>query len=193
MSAISSEVDRRIAEHRAALAVEVAGDDVERVEQEGDQRAEAAEAGAGAPVDGGAVGGGEVAGQRAHGASAGTPLRASVASGGKLARRAGAARRRRSPGARSRPGPRAPRRRSPASIESSSQASASGSIGDVLERARGLGAARVDDDDAAAAVDDRVQLLPDPRRAEHAAVRDERVGADHRAGSRCARGRGSGR
>ncbi len=54
------EVDRRVAEHGTALAVEVAGDQVERVEQERDHRRVPAEARAGAPVDGGALGAGEV-------------------------------------------------------------------------------------------------------------------------------------
>ena len=48
----------------------------------------------------------------------------------------------------------------------------------VLEGPRRLRAARVDDDDPAAAVADRVQLVLDPRRGHHAAVRDQRVGAD---------------
>ena len=50
---------------------------------------------------------------------------------------------------------------------------------DVLELARGLGPARVDDDDAPAARGDRVHLLLDPRRAHDAAVRDHRVRAEH--------------
>jgi hypothetical protein len=49
----------------------------------------------------------------------------------------------------------------------------------VLERPRGLGASRIDDHDPASALGDRVQLVLDPRRAHHAAVRDERVRADH--------------
>ena len=60
------ERDRRPAEDRAARPVEVAGDGVQRVEQVGDQRAEAAQAGAGAPVGGGARRGGERPRQLAH-------------------------------------------------------------------------------------------------------------------------------
>ena len=50
---------------------------------------------------------------------------------------------------------------------------------EVLEGGGGLGSPRVDDDDAAAPGGDRVQLVLDPRSAEHAAVGDQRVGADH--------------
>ena len=48
----------------------------------------------------------------------------------------------------------------------------------VLERAGRLGPARIDDDDPAAALDDRVQRVLDPRCGEDAAVGDEWVGAD---------------
>ena len=49
----------------------------------------------------------------------------------------------------------------------------------VLEVARGLGPPRVDADDAAAALDDRVEMRLDPGRGDQRTVRDERVGADH--------------
>ena len=64
------------------------------------------------------------------------------------------------------------------SSESSSQASVSGWIARCSKAPRGLRAPRIDDDDPAAAGGDRVQLVLDPRSAHHAAVRDQRVGAD---------------
>ena len=165
-------------EDRAAGAVEVAGRRAEQVDQERDERAEATEAGAGAAVHGGAVGCGEVAGQRAddvsrHAAYAPRSPRAG--------RHATASRQLAQPSVW-----RASAASSASALldEHAQQREQQPGVGvgadrDVLEVLRGLGAARVDDDDAAAALDDVVQLLLDLRRGQHAAVRDERVRTEH--------------
>ena len=150
------ERDRRPAEDGAAGAVEVAGDRVERVDQEGDERAEAAEARAGAPVGGRAVGV-RRSRARARAIVVGRDARARSATASGVCGRASVAQRVGAVGVLRR-GSRwsaRPSSKITCSIASSSHASVSGRDRHVLELARGLGAARVDDDDAAAARHDR--------------------------------------
>ena len=170
--------DRGAREHRAARAVEVAGEDVEHVDEPARGRPEALRRGADPPVD--------------RGAAARPPARAPCAG---------------SPAPRSRtsrPRPRA-RTRRPARGRSSSPATCAASgarVGQALveqrvhEReeqqrvgaradevvlvglARGARAPRVDDDDLAAARADRAQAPAHVGRREQAAVGGQRVGAE---------------
>ena len=171
------EVHGRVAEDGAALAVEVAGDQVQGVQQERDHRRVPPEARPGSTVDGGALGAGEVARE--------APDLARLNPGMDLGLLRGMSARER------------PQRGRPAGLtldclavletvgedglehREQEEGVAVGVDRDVLEHPRGLRAARIDDDHAPAALGDRVQLVLHPRRAHHAAVRDQRVGADH--------------
>ena len=170
------EGDRRLAEHRAARGVEVAGRERERVEQEGDERAVAAQARPGAPVDRRSVRGRDVPGQLPDGVGRNAGLRL-----GPLGSELGD----------ELPQPLSPvrpqrhrsgvlKRLGEDHLQQREQQERVG-VGpqrDVLELARGLRAARIDHHDSPAAIGDRVQLVLDPRSAHHRSVRDERVRAD---------------
>ena len=169
--------DRRTAEHRAAGRVEVPRDGVQGVEQERNQGAEAAQAGAGAPVRGGASARGEGACQLASalGRHAGTGLGLLGRVGGRQALELG--------GALGVLG-------QPSAVDQAlveehlQQGQQQPSVGvgadrEVLELLRGLRPPRVDHHHPAAAHLQAQQLLAHPRRGEHRAVRDQWVGAHH--------------
>jgi hypothetical protein len=175
------ERDRRAPEHRAARTVEVPRRRVERVDQERDQGPESPKAGARAPVRGrsrrghracqvpdrlgghpravGAVLRRELARHLGESVRALRVLREEVAVGETLGEDHVQHREQK---------PRVGVRRDR----------------DVLELARGLGPARVHDDDAPAAVHDLVQLLADPRRGQNRSVGHHRVRSDHEQESR---------
>jgi hypothetical protein len=164
-------------EQHAARPVQVAGDDAERVQQEADQGGVPAQAGAGPAVRRGARCGREVPGQRAHGPGrhAGDPLGLfrwvrgrgpadQVVSGGLLG-----------------DGRRVLESLREDHVQQRQQQPrvGVGAHGDMLEGPGRLGAAGVDDNDAAPTVRDRRQLVLHPRRVHGAAVGHQRVGAEH--------------
>ena len=172
------ERDRRVPEHRAARAVEVAGDRVERVEQEGDQRAEAAQAGAGAAVGGGAVGARRSRAPARARAPAGMPVARLGGLGRVTARAALAARRR----------PRRALARKARSARPSSKIAWQhreqqpgvrvGADRQVLELARRL-ACGADHDTPATRARCSSSCSRTRGALQHRPVRDERVGAHH--------------
>ena len=162
-------------EDRAAGAVEVAGHGVQRVEQERHQRAEAPEAGAGAPVGGGAVGGGEVARQLRARARRGCRSGPRSASGGcsrasalELARALGRCARRKIRSA-------SPSSKITASIDSSRRRPCPGGSGGARTGAR----SRCGAGSTTTTRSTLEQLLAHARGRQHRAVRDERVGSQH--------------
>ena len=166
-------------EHRAARAVEVAGEHVEHVDQPARERAELLRAGADAPVDGGALGAGQVARERADRRRRRCRRPAATASGvnGRAQRRW--PRRGRSGARRAGRARRGPRRRARCTIAKRRSASVPGRMKRCSSASSAVRRApRVDDDDPAAALADRAQPPAHVGRGHQAAVRDERVGAE---------------
>ena len=165
------------AEDRAARRVEVSRDQVDRVDQVGGERAVPADAGTESAVDGGARRAHQVASER-HDVARRCRCASAVASGvnGSHSDRSQS-----SPSAC--PLTRATSTRPSANItcssDSSRKASESGNDAEPFERAGRLRAARIDDHDAPAALDDVVHAVLDPRCGQETAVGDNRIGAHH--------------
>ena len=180
-------------EHRAAGLVEVAGEHVEHVDEPRRQRAETLGAGAEAPVDAG-----RRSRRRVHAPGGGSCRRrcrsAPPRARARTAARPGARRRRRPRAARARPSRTRPSSNSVCTIAASRKASAPGRMKWCSSASgRGLGAARVDHDDAAAARAQRLGLAAEVGHRPQAAVADQRVGAEDQQVARSARCRAPGR
>ena len=167
-----------LGEHRATLGIKMSGEDVQHIDQPAVQAAEALRAGADAAIDGGAPGRGQFARQ--------LPLRRrrDTAAGSHALRgegQHGAAQLLQTVDMLGQP----PKADQPLVEQRMHQAQQQKDITAGLDRQMliglrcGLGAARIDDDDAAAALAHRTRFAAVIGHGPEAAVADQRIGAKH--------------